>query len=382
MEDQSSASGSERVSGNSVNPYQPLRKTRLYELGNGKSTAPTASPHKVTSLTIFNTTQPLSDEDYPSKRFRPLFEAREGMNDFCCSPLPSFIPLESPNMTSPESGNEDRGSARIQVIIFPLKGFSRLISSCQTSRLPSTNSYTGGAAVPGHLSGLTMMGASDQSKNPSWNTSDNGDSNADGENYRATFTPIATRDKSDPPAVRGLDAKASDVTNQDIGEPGGDRDARRHRRIPFNVSGDNTPREIAHQTKTFAQLAQEQGFRNWNNIVFDDRWLLRPEEMYRIDTRCKSPLRVSPEQTSKIRAYSGLSDATKTEPFPSYNKIPFQAFQSARNTSDRSAQSCEQQVQFSLCDLNQATGDRSTWTQPIYNNSVDFGLLSKGENEV
>lgn len=65
--------------------------------------------------------------------------------------------------------------------------------------------------------------------------------------------------------------------------------------VPLYGSED-TVSSTQHQTHTFAQLAAEQGIREWNNGVFDDRWLLQPEEMWKTAARRNSALTVSPDR--------------------------------------------------------------------------------------
>ena len=66
--------------------------------------------------------------------------------------------------------------------------------------------------------------------------------------------------------------------------------------VALRTSDDITQSKLQHQTHTFAQLAAEQGIREWNNSVFDNRWLLQPEEMWNTDARRESILTISPER--------------------------------------------------------------------------------------
>lgn len=68
--------------------------------------------------------------------------------------------------------------------------------------------------------------------------------------------------------------------------------------VPLNRSDNMSFSSTQHQTRTFAELAAEQGIREWNNGVFDDRWLLHPEEMWKTDARRKSVLTIPPDRPS------------------------------------------------------------------------------------
>lgn len=46
---------------------------------------------------------------------------------------------------------------------------------------------------------------------------------------------------------------------------------------------------------TFPDLSAQHGLRGWNNSLFDDRWLLRSEEMWNIDHRRQSIITISPD---------------------------------------------------------------------------------------
>lgn len=49
--------------------------------------------------------------------------------------------------------------------------------------------------------------------------------------------------------------------------------------VSINIADQATQENVSHQTSNFANLAAYQGIRDWNSKVFDDRWLLRPEEV-------------------------------------------------------------------------------------------------------
>ncbi|KAL9125123.1 MAG: hypothetical protein Q9217_005622 [Psora testacea] len=369
MDDLPSESGAERVSGNSMLPHQPVCKTRLYEPGDRGWATPTpatlnlaASSFNTTSPAKLNTPRPLYNEDRSLPHFRPPATKHERANDSYYSPPPTFIPPGSPDIILAEGKEGNTGIARTQ----------------NPRHLP-IDSYTGVTAMPGHLDNNMMSGALDQSKGQPRTTSGNGESNLDGGLHHTTFTPISPRGELDPSSITSIGAKLSDIPSHDAAESSGDENLGPGRAIQSHASGDNTRQEVAHQTKTFAQLAQEQGFRDWNNTVFDDRWLLRPEEMYKIDNRHKSVLTVSPDQIPKRRMSSGRSDSSKDEPFP---ETLLQAFHSAQRASDKSDRKFQQHHPSSPRHPKKAIGDELMRKKPIDNTSVNSEFMGKEDGRI
>ena len=66
--------------------------------------------------------------------------------------------------------------------------------------------------------------------------------------------------------------------------------------VPLNQSDGNMPTTTQPQHANFSQLAEHQGIHDWNNSVFDDRWLLQPEEIWKLEARRDSVITVSPER--------------------------------------------------------------------------------------
>ena len=142
----------------------------------------------------------------------------------------------------------------------------------------------------------------------------------------------------------------------------------------IQVPGD-THRELAHQTTNFAQLAHDQGFRYWNNSVFDDRWLLQPEEMYKIYGGRKSDLTVSPDRKSTGMASLGPSDVIETEAFPASDKSSFQSFDQAQKNDPGNAQ----RPQNSRAKSEAVANRGSMWIKSPYDTRL--GLMSKADTE-
>jgi len=74
--------------------------------------------------------------------------------------------------------------------------------------------------------------------------------------------------------------------------------------VALSGSDDSMSSSTQHQTHTFAQLAAERGIREWNNGVFDNRWLLQPDEMWKNEASRKSVLTISPERQPLDRNFS------------------------------------------------------------------------------
>lgn len=51
---------------------------------------------------------------------------------------------------------------------------------------------------------------------------------------------------------------------------------------------------------SFSDLAMQKGVRTWSEEIFDDRWVLRSNEMWNVDPRRRSVITVSPSPTSSV----------------------------------------------------------------------------------
>lgn len=71
--------------------------------------------------------------------------------------------------------------------------------------------------------------------------------------------------------------------------------------VPLKQSDNTIPTTTLPQNANFPQLAQHQGIHDWNNSVFDDRWLLQPEEIWNLAARPESVITVSPERRASNR---------------------------------------------------------------------------------
>ena len=78
--------------------------------------------------------------------------------------------------------------------------------------------------------------------------------------------------------------------------------------VPLDQSDSTMPTTTLPQNANFPQLAEHQGIHGWNNSVFDDRWLLQPEEIWNLATRRESVITISPERQALDRNTSRVGD--------------------------------------------------------------------------
>lgn len=78
--------------------------------------------------------------------------------------------------------------------------------------------------------------------------------------------------------------------------------------VPLNESDNTMPTTTLPQHANFPQLAEHEGIHDWNNSVFDDRWLLQPEEIWNLAARRESAITVSPERQAVNRNTSRTGD--------------------------------------------------------------------------
>lgn len=78
--------------------------------------------------------------------------------------------------------------------------------------------------------------------------------------------------------------------------------------VPLNQADNTMPTTTLSQNANFPQLAEHQGIHDWNNSVFDDRWLLQPEEIWNVAARRESVITVSPERQALNRDTSRTGD--------------------------------------------------------------------------
>ena len=82
--------------------------------------------------------------------------------------------------------------------------------------------------------------------------------------------------------------------------------------VPLNQSGSTIPTTTLPQHANFSQLAEHQGIHDWNHSVFDDRWLLQPEEIWNLEARRDSAITVSPERLALNRNNFRAGDQTES----------------------------------------------------------------------
>ena len=82
--------------------------------------------------------------------------------------------------------------------------------------------------------------------------------------------------------------------------------------VPLHQSDSTMPTTTLPQHASFSQLAEHQGINDWNNSVFDDRWLLQPEEIWNLEIRRDSAVTVSPRKLAPSRNTSRTDDQMRS----------------------------------------------------------------------
>ena len=110
------------IRGSNVASRQSLRQTRLYELGDTKHKAspssglnPAASPFKFYSPRESSTPGLVFEDSYPSQRFRPIQPTQHSPEDSFRSHTSTFVPPDSPEMSSLECRDDCSGDDTLQV---------------------------------------------------------------------------------------------------------------------------------------------------------------------------------------------------------------------------------------------------------------------------
>ena len=168
----------------------------------------------------------------------------------------------------------------------------------------SDHQYTGLILDPKQRANLRSHGALIPSSVHSRNTYNRGDINP----VKSPTTLCNTRGSS----ILGHrhDRPSSDKMSRDISThaPTNDSpfssDAEIHPSsgVSLNQSDNTIPTTTQSQKASFSQLAEHQGIHDWNNTVFDDRWLLKPEEIWNLSARRRDSVdSISPERPALTR---------------------------------------------------------------------------------
>ena len=187
-------------------------------------------------------------------------------------------------------------------------------------RASSSSEYTGITMPSGRLGNLTTHGALASINNPSETLEGHCDSSSGDDLGDLPFTPSSARGKSNPNSITATPNRKwlESDENTALRPPKGQ---------VYDTSRGVSLYDIASQTKTFAQLSREQGFRDWNNSVFDDRWGLRPDETWKRDGSRQSAFMISPDSKSSERSHSYPSNMGSNEGLLSYNKTSLESSQ-------------------------------------------------------
>ncbi|MCJ1466219.1 hypothetical protein MMC07_004838 [Pseudocyphellaria aurata] len=173
------------------------------------------------------------------------------------SPPSTFMPPESPNTPKPsEHGPSASLAAR------PIQVFSR----------PSRDhEYSGVTLAPGQRGSLTAYGQ------------------------------LASSADHPGIALRGVPGRENPLHRLPTGV---DRTLEGQSQQPASAAeasglGVNQAQQLPSRM-SFSDLAMEKGVRTWSEKIFDDRWVLRSDEMWNVDPHRRSVMTVSPSPTSTL----------------------------------------------------------------------------------
>ena len=168
--------------------------------------------------------------------------------------------------------------------------------------------------APGQHGNLTTYGVLARSTQPSIASGGNCGSSSGDDLGDLLFTPSSTRGKSNPTSIAPTPSrKWSDLEH--------DATSQITQSDTHNTSGGVRLYDIASQTKTFPQLTQEQGFRIWNCNAFDDRWMLRPVEMWKIEDGRKSAFMNSANSKSSKQSLLTSTNLSRNQSFSTYRDV-------------------------------------------------------------
>lgn len=165
----------------------------------------------------------------------------------------------------------------------------------------------------GHLTPYGDLGHLVSSTNPAPNPRDAMTQEAAhlGVNTQLIKKPVSIDIQRNPSALNTMTNNASDLVGFSNSPPSSDAEIHPSAGASLEKLDGTADRKMQHQTSTFPQLAKLEGIREWNNSVWDDRWLLKPEEMWNIDGRRQSVLTVSPERQPSGHNNMRTGDASK-----------------------------------------------------------------------
>lgn len=230
---------------------------------------------------------PFWEDDYPSQRFRP--EAYEEENRGYSPPPQLFSPPVSPNevgdqestLVSEPSANPEVSSVRLTNRLYLSSlNFSQQMAS--SSRDPYEG-MTSTPAVPAHngFEGNPWLISYPNLHEAFADLSQFTDAAHGG--VHTVMTPIVGQGTNEetPSSNAGQKPAASDFTSKDVSSPtvqhesSFSSEAENHPKssVRWDESDMSMPDTHRTQTKTFQQLAAENGIREWNNNVPDERWL-------------------------------------------------------------------------------------------------------------
>lgn len=291
----SSADPDKNIPGEDVYESDKNNITGLKNLANSPSpvSPSTASPSGVPSFRSFEGAQPFWEPDYPPQRFRPDESTADVSDDGCYTP-PSqlFSPPVSPNRIdnqhtsfgsgsstglsinskvrkAPRPYNRDSLNLRSQGMVSPTQDVNERKKT--TSFTPV---YKGFTFTP--RANLTAYGTfADRSRlqNASFGGVYTLMSPSEGASQAAELPDTDDTGQSIP-----NNAVARRSSQQTLGEEShfsSEVEIHQCAGVPLYAS-DDIPIMNEHQAKSFEELETERGIIEWNNTVFDERWLDPP----------------------------------------------------------------------------------------------------------
>ncbi|KAG8528684.1 uncharacterized protein KY384_006371 [Bacidia gigantensis] len=284
MADEPSTPDSDRTMRSTMPSYQPLKKYRLYELGDAASTTssppalnPLASPFNSNSNATPNALEPFGEGGTHPPQHQVQHSTIAGPPAHQGRPSTSSTPATSlcAKMTKDTKRSQD---------LLPHQAY-------QTSSIQ--DGYTGIPVGSNQIGNLTLYGTSYQSSLPSQASSFNREGSSTDNTSDAPFTPSSARHRSSEKSLLVTPSRSKNKVPE-FAELDHD----------LLNSAHNSSQGPGEQTKTFPQLTQEKGLRRWDHRNLDDRWLLQSDEMSRY--------RLNREETCAVPSGESLSDGGVT----------------------------------------------------------------------
>ena len=131
--------------------------------------------------------------------------------------------------------------------------------------------------------------------------------------------------------------------------------------VPLRRPDSTMPTTTLPQHASFSQLAEIKGIHDWNHSVFDDRWLLQPEEIWNLEARRDSTITVSPKRLTLNRntSHTGNQMGSRTEGFHHSLIQDARMQQTVRKAGEKKNEHHDRQVSTTLAEKR---GDENSET--------------------